>query len=92
MAAVFTSYPLSISGFLTPFLLFLFSVSYRFPFPIRAKLAQRFRGKKTPDSGSATLLKEVLRNRICVFLGLLDLDPLVSGTSPAPDPSIIKQK
>jgi hypothetical protein len=30
----------------------------------------------------------------CMFLGLLDPDPLVIGTNPAPDPhpSIIKQK
>jgi hypothetical protein len=31
-------------------------------------------------------------HRIRIFLGLLDPDPLVRGTDPAPDPSIIKQK
>ncbi len=38
--------------------------------------------------------KRVLRLRIRMFLGLLDLDPdpLVRGTDPDPDPSIIKQK
>jgi hypothetical protein len=30
--------------------------------------------------------------RIRMFLGLLDPDPLVRGTDPDPDPSIIKQK
>jgi hypothetical protein len=34
--------------------------------------------------------KAVLRIRM--FLGLPDPDPLVRGTDPAPDPSIIKQK
>ncbi len=29
---------------------------------------------------------------IHMFLGLLDPDPLVKGTDPAPDPSIITQK
>ncbi len=45
---------------------------------------------------SLSLLKAVLRirirNRIHVFLGLLDPDPLVRGMDPDPDPSIIKQK
>jgi hypothetical protein len=30
--------------------------------------------------------------RICLFLDLSDPDPLVRGTDPAPDPSIVKQK
>jgi hypothetical protein len=30
--------------------------------------------------------------RIRMFLGLLDPEPLVRGTDPDPDPSIIKQK
>jgi hypothetical protein len=29
---------------------------------------------------------------ICMFLDLLDLDPLVPGTDPDPNPSMIKQK
>jgi hypothetical protein len=34
----------------------------------------------------------VLRIRIHMFLGLPDLDPLVRGLDPDPDPSIIMQK
>jgi hypothetical protein len=34
----------------------------------------------------------LMRIRIHMFFGLLDPDPLVRGTDPAPDPSIIKQK
>ncbi len=30
--------------------------------------------------------------RVHMFLGILDPDPLVQGTDPAPDPSIIKQR
>jgi hypothetical protein len=45
---------------------------------------------------SRLVFPPVLRIRIRMFLGLLDPDPLVpgtdSGTNPAPDPSIIKQK
>ncbi len=36
--------------------------------------------------------KSVLGIRLRMFLGLLDPDPLVRGTDPAPNPSIIKQK
>ncbi len=35
--------------------------------------------------------KTVLRIRIRMFLGLLDPDPLVRGSDPVPDPSVIKQ-
>ncbi len=34
----------------------------------------------------------VLRIRIRLFLGLLDSDPLITGTNPDPSPSVIKQK
>ncbi len=38
------------------------------------------------------ILIRIRINRIHMFLGLPDLDPLVRGMDPDPDPSIIKQK
>jgi hypothetical protein len=35
--------------------------------------------------------RQVLGIRIRMFLGLSARDPLVRGTDPAPDPSVIKQ-
>jgi hypothetical protein len=51
--------------------------------------------KKNARTGLTILMRTVLRIRIRtvrMFLGLLDPDPLVRGTAPDPDPSIIKQK
>ncbi len=39
-----------------------------------------------------TVLRIRLRIRIHMFLGLPDLDPLVRGMDPDPDPCIIKHK
>jgi hypothetical protein len=45
--------------------------------------------------GKANVKKSVLRirirSRVLMFLRLLDPDPLVRGTDPAPEPSIIKK-
>jgi hypothetical protein len=51
-------------------------------------------GTRNQCALKGTLLKAVLqiRLRIRMFLGMLDPDPLVRQTDPAPDPSIIKQK
>ncbi len=59
---------------------------------VNQNLATRVRKNSVGESQNMFVLAPVLRIRIRMFLGLLDPDPLVRGTDPDSDPSIIKQK
>jgi hypothetical protein len=62
------------------------------------KLGRQFRIRILPKQFVAIekkVVKKVVNahsfSKHSIFLGLLDPDPLVRGTDPAPNPSIIKQ-
>ena len=63
------------------------------PLPQRRNKARKKGSSKSGNTVRGGKLKAVLwiRIQIRMFFGLLDPDPLVGGTDPDPDPSIIRQ-